>query len=729
MRKSRKIAIIILFTLSITLLIGTFAMIQAITADANLNKTLLPTPSAVTFYDINDQIIRQDDYARMDEISANIKNAFISVEDKRFYRHHGIDLKRIVGAIVTDIKKGSFRQGGSTITCQLIKNTHLTNNKTIERKLKEAKIALQAEKEYTKDEILEMYLNILYFGNGIYGIKNACTAFFNKSTYEITPREAATLAAIVANPSRYSPKNLEENQLRAEMILTLMKIEGYVSDREYEHSLHEKIILNYGNFNNNYSQIYFNSTLNELKSINSTKFDSHSINVYTYYDPAAQNAAQNAINLYVTEIESPSSTEIIIAENRSGAVIAYANTSDYKPLKRQPGSLLKPFIYATAIQECTLIPATPLLDTPKTFGDYSPQNYNNIHYGWIDAEFALSHSLNVPAVSILNEVGIEKAAFYLERSGIPLNNKDKNLALALGGTTYGSTIPEICEGYMTIANLGTHKELSFIRKITDNNGSVLYRQNVEQNKAFSEESAYLTTSMLRNCAKTGTAKQLCCISFDVAAKTGTVAADKGNSDAWCAGYTTEHTMVCRYSCQSPDSPLPNNVTGANHPTKTIRYAIKTIYKNTTPTGFNRPIGVKTVEIDQTIKNEMHKLVPAQYHSIGKVDQVLTTRGYHFDAIDPDTLFFADLSITQIDHGTYIRCKERKDVEYYAYLNDKACPHTEYGFYAEPQFFPLAKLELLCKKDGKTIYRKTKIIRIGQSLITSTESSAAEIRVS
>jgi len=730
MKKSRRIAIIILFSMSTLILIVSISLIYAITKDAKADNTLLPTPSSVTFYDINDRIINQDEYVRIEEISENVINAFISVEDKRFYQHNGIDVKRIVGAVIEDVKAGSFRQGGSTITCQLVKNTHLTNEKSIERKLKEAKIAIELEKQYTKDEILEMYLNVLYFGKGIYGIKNACTAYLNKSTDEINPREAATLAAIIANPSRYSPiEKWDANQERAEMILGLMKQEGYLSEEEYDRAIDLDIVLNYGDFYNNYSRIYLNSTLSELKSLGFTTQKNHKINIHTYHDPKAQAAAEAAIDRYKTGLPTPSSNEIIIADNTLSGIVAYASNFDNKPLKRQPGSLLKPFIYATAIQDGTLIPASPIHDAPTSFGNYKPTNYNDTNYGWIDAKYALSHSLNIPAVSILNEIGIEKATNTLIRAGISLSEKDKNLALALGGTTYGSTTTEICEGYTSLANNGAHNTLSFIRKITDKSGKSLFRREYEKERILSAEAAYLTTTMLMECKNSGTAKQLSQLPYEIAAKTGTVAAGSGNSDAWCAAYTTQHTLVCRFSSRSKDNPLPNTLTGGNLPTKVVRSTLKSLYSDHTPSPFFKPMNVRSIEIDSIIKTEMHKLVPRSEHSIGATEAVLAPRTYRFDAIDPDALFFADLSTTQGKNGTYIRYKKLKNVEYSAYLNGKECPYTESGFYLEPQFFPLAKLELICKNAGKTVYRKTKIVRVGQSLITSVDSIAASINAS
>ena len=724
MSKVRKTSIIVLFAASIFLHIAFWGGMWYITKDSYLDSTLLPNQSKMILYDCNDQLIDQDNYARSAEISEQVKHAFIAVEDKRFYRHHGIDLKRVMGAFLSNIKSGSLREGGSTITCQLAKNTHLTNEKTLIRKIKEAKIALQIERAYSKEQILEMYLNAIYFGHGIYGIKNASMAYFNKTPDLINAREAATLAAIIANPSRYSPRDcFEENQHRATMILSLMNEQGLLSSNKLKSANHSKIIIYYDNFHNNCTEIYTISSLSEAQAILKTEAYTQPLHVFTYLDPSIESAARRAIESYSTD--STLSCEIMIADNQTHGISTHLSTGLGKNIKRQPGSLLKPFIYSTAIENNILIPSTPIYDQPMNFSGYTPKNYKNKTYGWIDAEYALTQSLNVPAVSLLQRIGIEKGFSDIEKSGIPLSNQDKNLALALGGTTDGSTVSEICGGYLTLASSGCYTKPTFIRKITDPKGNVLYRHTPTKTCVYSDETTYLTTTMLIKSAQTGTAKQLATLPFEIAAKTGTVAVKNGNSDAWCAGYTTEHTLVCRYS-GTGHSPLPDSFTGGNIPTKTLRATLKGIYKGHKPQPFPRPIGIQSIAIDRTVKEELHKLIPYTAQSIGESQTILTTARYPLDSIDADMFFFRDLRTIPTENGCLILCKELENIDYKAYLNGKECPHTSEGFFAEQQFFPLAKLELVCSRAGKPIYKTTKIIRIGHSLITSSESRASFI---
>ena len=188
MKKARKIAVVTLLSLSVILLFGCVILLFSVTSDVKLNANALPNgENALILYDKDGLEMENEDYVRLENISDHIKHAFIAVEDKRFYEHSGIDLKRTVGALLKDLKDRNFTQGGSTISNQLVKNTQLNDEKTIKRKLKEAKITFQLEKRYTKDEILEMYLNVLYFGKGIYGVKSACRALYGKSPSEVSP--------------------------------------------------------------------------------------------------------------------------------------------------------------------------------------------------------------------------------------------------------------------------------------------------------------------------------------------------------------------------------------------------------------------------------------------------------------------------------------------------------------------------------------------------------------
>ena len=716
MKKARKIAVVTLLTLSVIFaLSGLFLLFYAV-GDAKLNANALPNAkSAYVLYDKDGFVIENEDFVRLEDISEHIRHAFIAVEDKRFYDHNGIDLKRTVGALLKDVKDGKFSQGGSTISNQLVKNTQLTSEKTVKRKLKEAKITLELEKTYDKNEILEMYLNVLYFGKGIYGVKNACETLYAKSPAEVSPLEAASLAATVANPSKYSilldhDKNLD----RSRMILGLMKEQGYLSASEYESQISGDIIIIYAKYHNNYSKIYANSAYNEAFNILSEK-DTHSFRtpyrIYTYFDAMAQNAANNALSNFDEKFDKDASNqELLIADNASGAVVAYAsNTERAFKLKRQPGSLLKPFIYAKAIESGLLLPDSPLLDEQIDLDGYHPANFGDTYYGWISAREALSRSVNSAAVRILSEIGLENGANAIKNAGIPLDKKDITLSLALGGTTYGSAVKEIAEGYLTLANAGIHKNITFISKITDASGRTVYTDNRVENRVFKPETAYLTTDMLLSCAKGGTAKQLSYLNYDVAAKTGTVSAKSGNSDAWCAAYTKEHTFICRFS--APKDPFGNDVTGGNLPAKAVRSAVRSIYATVTPEPFSPPAALRKTAVDKTIKDEFHKLVPYKNSGFGEKEYIYTTNNFRFDAADPELLLLKGLSVQTTDGVPKVSFNAFPGIEYEVLINGTPCQKSNDGYFAQKQRFPIGKLDIYCKKDARTIWKTTRLVRL------------------
>ena len=662
--------------------------------------------------------IENDNYAKIEEISPYIKNAFIALEDKRFYSHFGIDPIRIAGAALKNIKSGSFSQGGSTITCQLVKNTHLSNKKTLKRKYQESKLAFGLEKNYTKDEILEMYLNVIYFGKGIYGIKQACLQLYGKKPDEITPLEAASLAATVANPARYSVLFHYANNLdRSRTVLSLMNKQGYLSDSEFTSACASNLVINYNDFHNNYAENYRNLVLfeyqNMVPNVNYNKYKKPFF-IYTKFDAKAQHHADRALLNYANDIRDtiPSvQAELLLAENKTGAIIAAASLGNHKKsfsTKRQPGSLLKPFIYASAIEEGRLLPDSPILDEPIHIDGYSPTNYHNRYSGWTTAKQALSQSSNTCAVKILQEIGIQKASDRLQRCGIPLCEPDKTPALALGGTTYGSSVQEICNGYLCIANGGMPVPAKCIRKITDANGNVIYKAKAARtDRAFSKETAYLTTTMLKETAKTGTAKQLSPLSFDIAAKTGTVAKGNGNSDAWCAGYTTEHTFVCRYSANT----LPNKVTGGNHPTKTVRSLLRSIYSTRTPMPFSAPNGVKQISVNKNIKDNLHILIPYEQSPVGARENILSFGKYTFLKADPNELFLRNFTVQKTITGAIITFDIFPNVTYQASVNGNIIPIEENGIKIKSGKFPLIRLDIVCSNEGQILHKATKIIRL------------------
>ncbi len=711
MKKGRKIVVFSLIILSIVLLIGAMSFLWVTFDDAKLNANALPTEKKRFLYlDKNGETLKGGDYVTIDKISKHIQNAFIAIEDKRFYTHNGIDQKRLIGAAINNIKTKSFSQGGSTISNQLIKNTHLDGEKTFKRKLKEAKITLELEKNYSKEQILEMYLNVIYFGKGIYGVKNACEILYHKSPMDVSPVEAASLAATVANPSKFSAiKDYNQNLQRTRLVLSLMHSEKYLTDAEYVNAIDGNIIINYSNSDSNCVDFYVKSTYFEAKQILSDKSVSvfkAPYQVYTYFDPIIQMAITEAMQSY----ENKAQKEIIVADNKSREIVAYASTDPATfDLKRQPGSLLKPFLYAKAIDLGKLLPDSPVLDQEIEINGYKPNNYGKDYAGWITARDALSNSKNTVAVKLLYDLGVDTAINTLQNTGIKLSDKDKTLSLALGGTTYGSSMSELVEGYLTLANQGKHAKTAFIEKIVDANGKIVYQNPMEEAQVFSPEAAYLTTDMLKTAAQSGTAKQLRYLPYEIAAKTGTVAATCGNSDAWCAAYTSIHTFVCRFS--GIERSMDDSVTGGNLPTKTIRSAMKNVYKDHLPVDIDRPATLKMATIDKTIKETFHKLVPYKNCGFGVEESIYITKNYQFDAVDPEVLLLGGLKTQTVEDFLCVTFTPFDGVDYEVYLNGKRCQKQNDLYFAEKDRFPIAKLQILCKKNGAMLWKTTRLISL------------------
>ncbi|NCA67917.1 MAG: hypothetical protein EOM87_07640, partial [Clostridia bacterium] len=341
-----------------------------------------------------------DYYIEYDDIPKNLINAFISIEDKRFYKHNGLDYKRIVGSAVSNVKSGSFSEGASTITCQLIKNTHLSSDKTLSRKLKEAKLALEVERNYSKEDIITMYLNVIYFGNSVYGAGRAARVFFDKDAKALTLEEAASLAAVVVNPSKYSPLiNYEANKERRKTILRLMYEQEYISESDYLEASKKDLFI-VGNTMSHNTQSYKQNAIDEacrLLNMNNLEILDSGIKVYTYCDSDKQQILYSALtnkNLLVKNSNGKlPDTAAMLVDNNTAGINAYYSSVYYMVdnFRRQPGSIIKPIaVYGAALEKGVLLPSTPILDEPTDFEGYSPKNYNDNYMGWVNARSALS---------------------------------------------------------------------------------------------------------------------------------------------------------------------------------------------------------------------------------------------------------------------------------------------------------------------------------------------------
>ncbi len=561
MKKALKIFILI-FGLVLIFILGFIIYVNSITANINLDtEKLISFDRSLTFYDNDYSAILEQSNGRnlveIDLIMPHTLNAFVSIEDKRFYNHNGIDYKGLLRATLNNVKSFTFKEGASTISQQLIKNTHLSNEKTIKRKLIEIKLAKQLEKKYTKKEILEKYLNTIYFGENTYGIKNASKLYFNQSVEDLSINQSAMLAGLINAPSYYSPyKNYEKCMQRKDVVLKQMLSQGYISKQQFNQNYNKNVEVCQTNSVNHGYYYMAKQELNEI--ISRSPYDAKSLKIYTYCDTELQNNLEN--KLRNNTVDAHKSAVLI---NKNGQVNAYFSTCG--DVQRQLGSVIKPLVsYAPAIELDLVHSATKILDEKTDFNGYTPKNFNNQYYGNLSVKDSLSVSSNVCAVKLLNYVGVEKATSYLKKLNIPLSNSDNSLVLALGSFDKGVKLSEITSAYSVFNDNGYYSSPKFIKKIVDNKGKVIYQDTVKKEKVFDEATISIMNDMMQNNVKNGTAKKLSFCNKTLYAKTGTVGYEKANTDAYTISYNANHILGV-WIGNKENSFLDNSITGGNTP--------------------------------------------------------------------------------------------------------------------------------------------------------------------
>lgn len=563
-------------------------------------------------------------WVSISELQPRTVYAFISAEDARFFEHEGVDVIRIAGAIVADIKAGSYVQGASTISQQLIKLSHLTSEKTISRKAEEAALAYEMERQYSKEDILEMYLNYVYFGGGYYGIEAAAEGYFGVHASDLTLDQSAMLAGILKSPSGYAPHiNYAASINRRNNILRLMRDYGYITDDEKKQAsakrptiLHDK--------NKEYSGYYTDAVTKSAAALMGITVDElirGGYSIYSAMDSDIQHYCEEMFKNGELFPAEDSEAAIVVLEPSTGMVVAMVGGRSYTggisfnratDIRRQPGSVIKPVIaYAPAFEYLNYTAADMILDEETTFADYTPSNYGNKYYGWVTVREAVTKSLNVPAVKTLSAVGVYRAKDFAKRCGIEFDDKDDSLALALGGFTYGVSPLQIAGAYSCFASGGIYNTPTLIKKITDRNGLTVYEYRQDSRRVMSEANAYILTSMLKSVVTEGTGHRLNTLDIPIAGKTGTVGLANGNRDAWMAGYTPEYTAVV---WQGYDSDrlglLPSSATGGTYPALMLYELFNHIYPDGRSGDFEKPESVKQYSIDAKTLKKQHKVVLA-----------------------------------------------------------------------------------------------------------------------
>ena len=550
----------------------------------------------------------------------HVTDAFLAAEDLRFYKHPGFDITRILGAVVSNVRSGGFDQGASTITQQLVKLSHLSSQKTIARKLEEIWLALQMERVYTKDQILDLYLNYIYFGQGAYGIQAAAQVTFGVDATELSPAQAAALAAAIKAPSAYSIQaSQENNRQRREYILSVMLTEGMLTQEQYDAALKEELSPKKSAAVQTEYGWFVDAVLDEAElqlDISAELLLAGGYRIDTTLDPAMQTILDREFeNTSVFPANAKDGTLVqssaAVVDNASGAVRAIVGGRQYETrrglnrathLRRQPGSALKPLaVYAPAVEYAGWTAASVILDEPTQFGSYAPKNAGNAYYGNVTLRAALKNSLNIPAVKVIEQIGVGTARRYLTNVGIELDNRDWNLSLALGSMTYGASPVQMAAAYAPFANGGTYHAPYFIERITDRDGLVVYQHHDSGTRVLSQQSAYLLTDLMRTVIASGTGTRLNSAGVQVAGKTGTVnMTGGGNRDAWMNAYTADLSVCVWMGYDDPDDQhrLPNSVSGGTNPASLTRNFLKSWYTGKKKPEFKQPGGLVTVTLDK-----------------------------------------------------------------------------------------------------------------------------------
>ena len=547
---------------------------------------------ATTIYDKNNKVVdtlsvEAREVVKLEDVSPYIKDAFLSIEDKQFYSHHGLNFKGIARAVITTFLKGRATQGGSSITQQLAKNAFLTPEKTFSRKVKEAILTYQIERTYTKDEILERYLNEIYYGSGSYGIKNAAEQYFKKDVKDLNIAESALLAGIPNRPTKYDPnRNLENALHRQRIILKEMYDDGKITKEQYDEALAYKFELenedNVKNVPANTSIIYNKRTKNTYKNPELTTivedylaeiYDEEQIytsglKIYTTIDLDYQKVAKETFNSYPYFKNKEINGAMITLDPFTGGIVSIVGGKNFKAgnfdratmARRQLGSSFKPFVYLEALENGFETYSVVVNDF-VAFGKWAPKNFDGRYSYNSTLVNSLNLSLNVPAVKLLDAITVDK---FKEGIGdnIKLTSEVKDLTAALGSVD--STPVNVAANFSIFVNGGYIVKPNIIREIRDNQDILIYVADIEKTKVFDSVDVSAITAMLKTVVSNGTASRARVVDkngrpIQQGGKTGTT---NEHRTAWFVGITPEYVTAC-YIGRDDNKPMYGKMTGGS----------------------------------------------------------------------------------------------------------------------------------------------------------------------
>lgn len=595
--------------------------------------TFIPSQTSV-LYDTNGKLIsfikgeKEADYVEYEDIPAYFVTAMVSIEDKRFYQHDGIDVVALVRSAKAILESGSLSQGGSTITMQLARNIYLDNGKRWERKIKEMFIAIEMEKLYSKNKIMEYYLNNIYFANGYYGIQAASTGYFSCALKDLSLSQVAFLCAIPNSPSYYDPiVNFDNTMERRDRILSNMYEDGKIDQATYLTALSEEVVLQPSQTTksqrNNYvdTYVYYCATralmemqgfefkeyfvseeekqayyeeYDELYADCQKQIYAEGYKIYTSIDLTKQEALQNSLNTALSgfsEVGEDGAYQMqgaaVCADNETGYVVAIVGGREQNDLgiytlnrayqsHRQPGSSIKPLIVYTPFFERGNNPDTLVKDEEIEGGPSM-----SVYHGEVTARYAVQWSLNPAAWNVYSQITPEIGLQYLKNMHFKeIHEKDYVLATSLGGFTRGASAVEMAAAYATLENDGIYREPTCIKKIVDSAENIVYMSSQDGTKIYSETAARMMTDILQSTVTDGISWVAAIDGMPSAGKTGTT---NDNKDGWYVGYTRYYTTSVWVGCDLPKA--VDGLTGSSYPAQIWKNYMTTIHAGLAPMNF------------------------------------------------------------------------------------------------------------------------------------------------
>ncbi len=525
------------------------------------------------------EIVSNDEnrvFVTYDKIPNHVKELFLRSEDRNFYDHKGIDFMGVVRALASNVKNHGISQGASTITQQLSRNLYLSHERSFTRKFTELLYSYELERKFSKDEILESYLNTIYFSNGVYGVGSAANYYFDKPLSSLTLAQMAFISAIPNNPTLYDPlKQFKHTKKRQERLLGILEKDGVITKKQYKKAVKQKISLSVSEKKNLYPDYvtYANEEFTDLvsdqegftKRLKKAKTDGakkaiqkelsekvsallqDGVKIYTALDPSLQQRAVYQLNAQLPYQGVEGGSAVINHETHQ--IVALAGGKNYKKFdfnyayqaQRQPGSAIKPLLdYGPYIDQTGATASSKISAGKFCSSGYCPQNYSHKTYGTVTLETAFKNSYNTPAIRMLDTVGVKKGFSYLEKFSFEhIVADDYRLPSALGGFTKGFSPLEITDAYTVFGNQGAYTQSHSITKVTDLNGKTLYKWKESPKQVYSQRTNDTMRKLLASVVKSGTGKKANFSAPYIGGKTGT---SNDYKDIWFVGLTDQYTM-------------------------------------------------------------------------------------------------------------------------------------------------------------------------------------------